>query len=242
MKLLVVEDEYDLNNILCRHLMKNGYWFDSCSNGVEALEYMQVTVYDAIILDIMMPIMDGYEFLNRIRSNHDQTPVILLTARDSLQDKILGLDSGADDYLVKPFEPEELLARIRVMTRRVYGQASNEIRVGDLILDISKKKVVRLGVEINLTSKEYEILEYLIQNQDHILSRQQIQDHVWDFDYDGVSNLIDVLIKNIRKKIDVKNAKPLIYTKRGMGYVIRNAEEGQTDESGKENQQPSYYN
>ncbi len=221
MKLLVVEDEYDLNNILCRHLMKNGYGVDSCSNGVEALEYMQVTVYDAIILDIMMPIMDGYEFLNRIRSNHDQTPVILLTARDSLQDKILGLDSGADDYLVKPFEPEELLARIRVMTRRVYGQASNEIRVGDLILDISKKKVVRLGVEINLTSKEYEILEYLMQNQDHILSRQQIQDHVWDFSYEGASNMIDVYINSLRKKVDKDFPNKLLHTIRGVGYVLK---------------------
>jgi len=184
-------------------------------------------------LDIMMPIMDGYEFLKRIRSNNDQTPVLLLTARDSLQDKVSGLDSGADDYLVKPFEFEELLARIRVMTRRVYGHVSNEIRVDDLILDLAKKKVVRSGSEINLTSKEYEILEYLMNNRDHILTRQQIQDHVWDFDYEGASNLIDVLIKNIRKKIDLENSKPLIYTKRGLGYVIRNTEENQTDESDK---------
>ena len=194
---------------------------------------MQVTVYDAIILDIMMPIMDGYEFLKRIRSNNDQTPVLLLTARDSLQDKVSGLDSGADDYLVKPFEFEELLARIRVMTRRVYGHVSNEIRVDDLILDLAKKKVTCSGNEINLTSKEYEILEYLMKNKDHILTRQQIQDYVWDFDYEGASNLIDVLIKNIRKKIDVVNSKPLIYTKRGLGYVIRNTEENQTDESDK---------
>lgn len=233
MKLLIIEDEHDLNNALSKHLKKNGYEVDFCYNGMEALEYMQVTVYDAIILDIMMPIMDGYEFLKRIRSNNDQTPVLLLTARDSLQDKVSGLDSGADDYLVKPFEFEELLARIRVMTRRVYGHVSNEIRVDDLILDLAKKKVVRSGSEINLTSKEYEILEYLMNNRDHILTRQQIQDHVWDFDYEGASNLIDVLIKNIRKKIDLENSKPLIYTKRGLGYVIRNTEENQTDESDK---------
>lgn len=200
---------------------------------MEALEYMNVTVYDAIILAIMMPIMDGYEFLKRIRTNNDQTPVLLLTARDSLQDKVLGLDCGADDYLVKPFEFEELLARIRVMTRRVYGHVRNEIRVDDLILDLAKKKVIRAGREINLTSKEYEILEYLMKNTDHILTRQQIQDHVWDFDYEGASNLIDVLIKNIRKKIDLENTKPLIYTKRGLGYVIRNSEEDQSNESDK---------
>jgi DNA-binding response OmpR family regulator len=233
MKLLIIEDEYDLNNALSKHLKKNGYGVDSCYNGMEALEYMQVTGYDAIILDIMMPIMDGYEFLNRIRTNNDQTPVLLLTARDSLQDKVLGLDSGADDYLVKPFEFEELLARIRVMTRRVYGHVRNEIRVDDLILDLAKKKVIRAGREINLTSKEYEILEYLMKNTDHILTRQQIQDHVWDFDYEGASNLIDVLIKNIRKKIDLENTKPLIYTKRGLGYVIRNSEEDQSNESDK---------
>lgn len=233
MKLLIIEDEYDLNNALSKHLKKNGYGVDSCYNGMEALEYMQVTTYDAIILDIMMPIMDGYEFLKKIRTSHDQTPVLFLTARDTLQDKVFGLDSGADDYLVKPFEFEELLARIRVMTRRVYGHVSNEIRVDDLILDLAKKKVMRSGVEINLTSKEYEVLEYLMQNKNHILARQQIQDHVWDFDYEGASNLIEVLIKNIRKKINLDNSKPLILTKRGLGYVIRNSEEDQTDESDK---------
>lgn len=233
MKLLIVEDEQDLNNALCKHLKKNGYGVDACYNGMEALEYMQVTTYDAIILDVMMPIMNGYEFLKKIRSNHDQTPVLFLTARDTLQDKVIGLDSGADDYLIKPFEFEELLARIRVMTRRVYGHVSNEIKADDLVLDIAKKKVTRAGIEINLTSKEYEILEYLMQNIDHILTRQQIQNHVWDFDYEGASNLIDVLIKNIRKKIDFDHSKPLIFTKRGLGYVIRISVEDQNDENDK---------
>lgn len=233
MKLLIIEDEQDLNNALCKHLKKNGYGVDSCFNGMEALEYIQVTNYDAIILDIMMPIMDGYEFLRTIRQKQDRTPVLFLTARDNLQDKVFGLDSGADDYLIKPFEFEELLARIRVMTRRVYGHICNEIRVENLILDLAKKQVMRSGIEINLTSKEYEILEYLLKNMDHIVSRQQIQDHVWDFDYDGVSNLIDVMIKNIRKKIDLGNSKPLIFTKRGLGYVIRNLGEVETDESSK---------
>lgn len=233
LRLLIIEDEKDLNNALSKHLKKNGYGVDACYNGMEALEYIQITNYDAIILDVMMPIMDGYEFLRRIRQQKDQTPVLFLTAKDTLEDKVFGLDSGADDYLIKPFEFEELLARIRVMTRRAYGHICNEIQVDDLILDLAKKQVLRSGIEINLTSKEYEILEYLMKNTDHIISRQQIQDHVWDFDYDGASNLIDVLIKNIRRKIDLGNSKPLIFTKRGLGYVIRNSDEVETDENSK---------
>lgn len=233
LRLLIIEDEIDLNNALSKHLKKNGYGVDACYNGMEALEYLQVTNYDAIILDVMMPIMDGYEFLRRIRQQKDQTPVLFLTAKDTLEDKVFGLDSGADDYLIKPFEFEELLARIRVMTRRFYGHIYNEIQADDLVLDLAKKQVVRSGIEINLTSKEYEILEYLMKNTDHIVSRQQFLDHVWDFDYDGASNLIDVLIKNIRRKIDLGNSKPLIFTKRGLGYVIRNSDEAETDENSK---------
>ena len=134
MRLLIIEDEKDLNNALSKHLKKNGYGVDACYNGMEALEYIQITNYDAIILDVMMPIMDGYEFLRRIRQQKDQTPVLFLTAKDTLEDKVFGLDSGADDYLIKPFEFEELLARIRVMTRRVYGHICNEIQVDDLIV------------------------------------------------------------------------------------------------------------
>jgi len=220
-KLLIVEDEVDLNNILCKHLKKNGYGVDACFNGKEALDYMAATNYDAIILDIMMPIMNGYEFLNHIRTSNDSTPVLCLTARDTLEDKVFGLDRGADDYLIKPFEFDELLARLRAMIRRRYGNVVNVIKVNDVIVDIAKKKVMRSDIEINLTSKEYEVLEYLALNKDHILTRRQIQDHVWDYEYEGASNLIDVLIKNIRKKIDVDDSKSVIETKRGLGYVIK---------------------
>lgn len=221
MKLLLIEDEIDLNNVICKLLKKSGYGVDACYNGLEALDFISVSEYDAIILDVMMPVMDGYTFLQKIREDEVKTPVLFLTARDTLKDKVYGLDLGADDYLVKPFEFDELLARLRAMTRREYGKITNEIKVDDLILDLSKKKVTRAGIDIELTSKEYEVFEYLMKNIDHILTRQQIQEHVWDFDYDGSSNLIDVLIKNIRKKIDIENSKPLIITKRGLGYVIK---------------------
>ena len=221
MKLLIVEDEKDLNNVMAKRLKSSGYSVDSCYNGEEALDYVGATDYDCVILDVMMPKMNGYDFLRNIRQSQKTMPVIFLTAKDALQDKVLGLDLGADDYLAKPFEFDELLARVRAATRRLYGKTGNELQIDDLVMDISKKKVMRAGVFIDLTSKEYEVLEYLMRNEDHILTRQQIQDHVWDFEYDGGSNLIDVLIKNIRKKINIGDSKPLIYTKRGLGYVIK---------------------
>ncbi|MBK5201297.1 MAG: response regulator transcription factor [Spirochaetaceae bacterium] len=224
MKLLVVEDEKDLNSAIKKHLKINGYSVDTCFNGKEALEFINVTEYDGIILDIMMPIMNGYEFLKNIRAKNIQTPVLFLTAKDTIEDLVFGLDSGADDYIVKPFEFDELLARLRVMNRRVYGLVENEIKIDDIILNISKKKITRSNIEIDLTSKEYEIFEFLMQNKDHIMTREQIQNHVWDFDYEGASNLIDVLIKNIRKKINLNNSNPVIITKRGIGYVIKTIE------------------
>lgn len=220
MKILVVEDERDLNNIICKILKKNSYSVDSCLNGKEALDFLSVSEYDAIILDIMMPVMDGYDFLEHIRNENNTTPVLILTAKDSIDDKVKGLDTGGDDYLVKPFDFDELLARVRAVIRRKYGNISSEIKVGDLILDVSKKSVTRNGKIIDLTGKEYEVLEYLMQNKEKILTREQIQNHVWDFDYEGASNIIDVLIKNIRKKIDLGNSEPLIHTKRGVGYTI----------------------
>ena len=218
MKLLVVEDEYDLNNILCRHLMKNGYGVDSCSNGVEALEYMQVTVYDAIILDIMMPIMDGYEFLNRIRSNHDQTPVILLTARDSLQDKILGLDSGADDYIPKPFRMMELISRIKARLRRAVDKGTEEYHLENLYLCPSRHIVTVDQEPVNLTLKEYEMLVLLLKNSGMVLSRTQLLNQIWGYEFDGESRTVDVHIRTLRQKLG--SAGDLIETVRGVGYKI----------------------
>ena len=221
MKILVVEDEKDLNRVITKHLKKNNYSVDSCFDGEEALDYISYGEYDLIITDIMMPKIDGYGFIKQLRNDKNSTPVIMLTAKDSLDDKILGLDSGADDYIVKPFEFDELLARIRVLMRRNYGFATNIIQVDDVVLDISKKQVTRSGESIVLTGKEYEVLEYLFKNKTGIISREQILNHVWDYDYEGASNIIDVIVKNIRKKLDVGSKKPIIHTKRGLGYFVK---------------------
>lgn len=224
MRILVVEDEKDLNNIITKHLKKNNFSVDNVFNGEEALEYLDYGTYDLIILDIMLPKVNGYEVIKKLRENKNETAVLMLTARDSIEDKIKGLDLGADDYLIKPFDFGELLARIRALVRRKYGNTSNTMEIDDLCIDIAKKTVIRGGKNIELTGKEYEVLEYLIQNKGHVLSRDKIRDSVWDYGYEGESNIIDVLIKNIRKKIDIGNSKQLIHTKRGLGYVLKEDE------------------
>lgn len=221
MKILVVEDERDLNRIITKHLKKNNYSVDSCFNGQEALDFISYSEYDLIITDIMMPNVNGYEFIGKLRANKNNTPVIMLTAKDTLEDKIVGLDSGADDYIVKPFEFEELLARIRVLMRRNYGLATNIIQIEEVTLDLAKKQVAKSGEIIDLTGKEYEVLEYLMKNKGSILSRDQILNHVWDYEYEGASNIVDVIIKNIRKKLDRGEGNTIIYTKRGLGYFVK---------------------
>ena len=221
MKILLAEDEVDLNNVVTRYLKKNGYSVDSVLDGEEALDYLEYSEYDLVILDIMMPKVDGFEVIKKLRDKGNHTSVLMLTARDSADDKVKGLDLGADDYIVKPFDFNELMARIRAVVRRKHGNSSNKLVIGDLILDTSETSVTRAGKQIELTGKEYEVLEYLMQSKNRILSRDQIKEHVWDFDYEGDSNIIDVLIKNIRKKIDIEDGKQIIYTKRGLGYVIK---------------------
>ena len=221
MKILVVEDERDLNRIITKHLKKNNYSVDSCFDGQEALDFISYSEYDLIITDIMMPNVDGYEFIDKLRANKNNTPVIMLTAKDTLEDKIVVLDSGADDYIVKPFEFDELLARIRVLMRRNYGLATNIIKIEEVTLDLAKKQVAKSGEIIDLTGKEYEVLEYLMKNKGSILSRDQILNHVWDYEYEGASNIVDVIIKNIRKKLDRGEGNTIIYTKRGLGYFVK---------------------
>ena len=221
MKVLIVEDEKNLNKIIAKRLKIEGYSTDSAFDGLEALECLSITEYDAILLDIMLPKLDGFALLQRLRASGNKTPVLFLTAKDTIADKVAGLDSGADDYLVKPFEFDELLARLRVMLRRNHSSASNTLTLGDLSLNLKTHAVSRGAVKIILTAKEYEILEYMLQNAGYVLSRQQIQEHVWDFSYEGSSNMSDVYINTLRKKIDREYTQKLLHTIRGAGYVLK---------------------
>lgn len=221
MRLLIVEDEVKLNNVISKRLQKEGYSIDSCFDGEEALSFLEVGEFDAVIMDIMMPKIDGLSVLKTMRARNDNTPVLLLTARDAVSDRVIGLDLGAEDYLIKPFAFEELLARIRVIIRKSTGNSTNEIKVGDLVLDTKNKMAARAGQEILLTAKEYDLLEYLMLNKGIILSRDKIENHIWNFDYSGGTNVIDVYIWYLRKKIDDPFEKKLIHTIRGKGYMIK---------------------
>ena len=221
MRLLVCEDEMDLNDIIKMKLESDGYSVDSCYDGEEAIDILSYTKYDEIILDLMMPKVDGYEVLKYIRDKEDHTPVLILTAKDTVEEKVKGLDQGADDYLVKPFSFEELTARIRVMLRKVAGNSTNIYQVADLILDTSTQEVTRDGKRIKLSAKEYELLQYLMINSGQVLSREKIEDHIWNFDYEGGTNVVDVYISYLRKKIDEGFDKKLIHTLRGRGFSIK---------------------
>lgn len=221
MRLLVVEDEKDLNEITTIRLKKAGYSVDSCMDGEEAMEYIKAGEYDVILLDIMLPKVNGLDILRQIRKEKNKTAVLLLTARDSIEDRVIGLDCGADDYLIKPFAFDELLARIRVLTRRSVDESTNVFTVADLSVDCKKRIVQRGETRINLSSKEFALLEYMIRNQGIVLSRNKIEQHIWDFDYAGGSNVIDVYIRYLRKKIDHDFEPKLIHTVRGTGYVLR---------------------
>lgn len=221
MRLLVVEDEKKLNDLITKKLEKEYYGVDSCFDGEEAVRYVEGTEYDAIILDIMLPKLDGFEVIKRIRAKKNKVPILLLTARDNIDDKVKGLDYGADDYLVKPFIFEELMARIRVLLRRNSGNADNVVTIANLKVDLDAKTVFRDDLLIKLSGREYSILEYLIRNKGKILSRERIEDHIWNYDYEGGTNVIDVYIRYLRKKIDDNYTPKLIHTIRGLGYVLR---------------------
>lgn len=221
MRILLVEDEKDLRQILKKRLLKEKYTVDDCGDGLEAQDYIDMTEYDGIILDGMLPGKDGLEILKEMRRRENHTPVLMLTARDSVEDRVKGLDCGADDYLVKPFSFEELLARLRAVMRRKPVFTSQLLVVDDLEMDVQKKRVSRAGNEVDLSSKEYMLLEYLMQNKEIVLSREQIQERVWGYDFEGGSNIVDVYICYLRKKIDYGTEKKLIQTIRGAGYVIR---------------------
>ena len=221
MRILIAEDEKDLNALLKKRLEEQSYSVDACFDGQEAIDYIACTEYDVIMLDIMMPKKSGLEVLNALRQKNRRTPVLLLTAKDSIEDRVIGLDAGADDYMVKPFAFEELLARIRVMLRKHSGQLSNLLRAGNLTMDLSSHTVTRGEQKIVLSAKEFALLRYLMMNQGNVLSRDQIEQHIWNYDYAGSSNMVDVYIRYLRKKIDDPFSSKLIHTVRGTGYVLR---------------------
>lgn len=221
MRLLVVEDEKDLNSIIVKNLEAEGYIVDSCYDGEDAVIYMTTIDYDAVILDVMIPKMSGFEVLKKVREMKIETPVLFLTARDQVDDIVFGLNIGADDYMVKPFSFDELMARLRVIVRRKPEVRENIYTCGDLILNVNTRQVTRQGREISLSPKEYAILECLIRNKNIVLTRAQIESNIWDMDYSGESNVIDVYIRYLRKKIDDDFDEKLIQTVRGVGYMLK---------------------
>lgn len=221
MRVLVAEDQKKLNDIVSRKLTKEGYAVDSCYDGDETWDYISSTEYDAVLLDIMMPGMSGLDVLKKMRDSGMTTPVIMMTALGTTGDKITGLDSGADDYIVKPFDLDEMIARTRSVIRRSGNRASNEITIKDLKIDLAAKTATRAGQDIPLTSKEYNIFEYLVQNAGRVISKEQILDHIWNYDYAGDTSIIDVYMHHIRKKVDGDYEEKLIKTVKGAGYIIK---------------------
>ena len=224
MRILVVEDERDLNRILTKTLSAEGCSVDACFDGLEALDYLSGASYDVIVLDRMMPRMDGMELLARLRAQGDETPVIFLTAKDAVSERVRGLDAGADDYLVKPFSFDELMARIRVVTRKHSGSTTNLFTVGDLTVDTGAHTVRRGEKNINLSTKEFALLEYMIRNKGVVLSRESIENNLWNYGSSGVSNVVDVYIIFLRRKMDSGWPRKLIHTVWGVGWVLREEE------------------
>ncbi len=221
MRLLLIEDEPGVAAFVQRGLREASYAVDVSNNGTEGLNLARRENYDLIILDLMLPGKDGFAVLRELRDRGIQTPVICLTARDTVDDRVKGLDLGADDYLAKPFSFAELLARIRALLRRGQKVATNPIIVGDLTVDIVARHVERAGKRIELSQREFALLEYLARNHGQILSRTMILEHVWDMQQDPLTNVVDVHITRLRRKIDQGFAQPLIHTIRGVGYVLR---------------------
>lgn len=226
MRVLVVEDERDLNLLIQKVLKKAGYTVDGCYDGEEARLHLLGAEYDAVLLDVMMPRKDGYTLVQEMREQGMDTPVLFLTARDSVSDRVKGLDLGGDDYLIKPFDFDELLARIRAMTRKHAGQRTNCFTAGDLALDAERRRVTRGGAEVQLLPKEYSILEYLLRNKGKVMSREQIEDRIWNYEYSGSSNNVDGYMSRLRKKIDGDRNEKLIHTVKGVGWTIREPEDG----------------
>lgn len=220
MRLLIAEDDRVTADTVAARLREEHYAVDVCYDGEAAWDCLNGAEYDVAVLDIMMPRLDGFSLLRKMRAAGMRVPVLLLTARDAVSDRVDGLNAGADDYLIKPFAYEELSARLRVLTRRAQ-HGTNRFCLADLVVDADSRSVSRGGRPIALTSREYALLEYMIRNAGHVLTRRQIEEHVWNFDYEGASNMVDVYIRNLRRKIDDGCTCKLIHTVRYMGYVLR---------------------
>lgn len=221
MRILVVEDQRDLNEIIVRKLMNEHYSVDACYSGDDALDYIRCAEYDGIIMDIMLPGITGIGVVKAMRAAGNNTPVLLLTALGTIEDRVAGLDAGADDYLLKPFDFDELMARVRAIVRRGGDRGGNVITAGDLAIDTESRTVIRGEREIKLTVREFDILEYLMQNKGKVLSRDKLSTHIWNYDYDGGSNVIDVYMHHLRKKIDMGFGEKKIVTVKGAGYTIK---------------------
>lgn len=221
MRILIVEDEKKVAGFIKKGLEEETYAVDAVYDGEEGLFLAHENSYDLIILDIMLPKVDGLEVLARLRKKKNETPVLLLTAKDSVEDRVRGLNQGADDYLTKPFAFSELLARTRVLLRRGKAEIQTLLQIADLTLDLLSHKVTRDDEEIELTGKEYSLLEYFMRNQEKVLTRTMIAEHVWDYNFDTFTNVIDVYINHLRKKIDKNHPKKLLHTLRGVGYVMK---------------------
>jgi len=221
MRLLVVEDEKDMNRVIVKSLTSEGYNVENCFDGNTALDYLISQKYDGAILDVMLPGLNGFQILEVIRKKGIETPVLFLTARDDSDDIVKGLDCGADDYIVKPFVLSEFLARVRVLIRRKPEVCENVYWCGDLKLDCNTREAERGGTTIKLSPKEYWILLYLMRNKNIIVTREQIESNIWDLDYSGSSNVIDVYIRYLRRKLDDSFEEKMIQTIRGVGYMLK---------------------
>jgi two-component system OmpR family response regulator len=222
MRVLVIEDEPDLLCVLAQSLREAGYAVDTAADGREGLFKAQGSQYDALLLDLMIPQLDGWALLKTLRSEGNSVPVLVLTARDALPDRVRGLDSGADDYLTKPYELQELLARLRALIRRSAGKPTSTVEVGDVVIDTAKKSVLKAGQAVALTAREYALVEFLALHRGELVTRSMLYDHLFDEDDDSLSNLVDVHVSNIRKKL----GRDFIVTRRGQGYLL---DEGSAD-------------
>ena len=222
MRLLLIEDESELARVLRQALEEEGFQVDSAADGEEGLFKAGEVDYDAILLDLMLPGLDGFEVLKQLRAPGGRpVPVLVLTARDGVPDRVRGLNLGADDYLVKPFDLEEMLARVRALIRRSADRPSPQLRVGDVTIDTVARTVRKGGAPVDITAKEYALLEFLLRRQGQVLSRPVIAQHVWGVDFDTFTNVIDVYVNYLRRKIDAEGEPKLLHTVRGVGYVLK---------------------